>query len=81
MDVDLEKFTNNSEDFSKKIYSFCNLSWDKDILNFYKRKNLSTKTLSFAQVRNKISKYNEKKYKPYFYILDKYVKKYSWLNI
>ena len=31
----LEKFTDNSEEMSKKIFDFCNLTWNKDILQFY----------------------------------------------
>ena len=68
MDINLEKFTNSSEAISKEIYKFCSLNWSKETLNFYKRKNLYTKTLSFAQVRKKISRYNNSKYLPYLYI-------------
>ena len=57
MDINLEEFTNNSEVISKKIYEFCSLNWSKETLNFYKREDLHTKTLSFAQVRKKISSY------------------------
>jgi tetratricopeptide (TPR) repeat protein len=81
MDVDLEKFTRNSKDISKEIYKFCNLEWTDDILDFYKRDNLHSKTLSFAQIRNKVSSYNETKYKPYFYLLEKYKKNFNWLNV
>ena len=62
MDINLEKFTKNSENVSKEIYKFCGLNWNKDVLNFYKRDNLNVKTLSFTQIRKKISKYDEKKY-------------------
>ena len=80
MDINLEKFTDNSEEMSKKIFDFCNLTWNKDILQFYERKDLFTKTLSFNQIRSKISKYNDEKYQPYFNLLNKYKKKYDWLN-
>ena len=80
MHVNLEKFTNNSEEMSKKIFNFCNLTWSKDILQFYERKDLFTKTLSFNQIRSKISKYNDEKYQPYFDLLNEYKKKYEWLN-
>lgn len=80
MDIDLEKLTINSNEISKKIYNFCNLSWSKNVLKFYKRDNLHSKTLSFAQIRNEVSKYNNKKYKPYYYILEDFKKNYKWLN-
>ena len=80
MDINLEKFTDNSEEMSKKIFDFCNLTWSKDILQFYERKDLFTKTLSFNQIRSKISKYNNEKYQPYFELLNDYKKKYDWLN-
>ena len=81
MDINLEKFTLNSENISQEIYKFCGLNWNKEVLNFYKRKNLKVKTLSFNQIRKKVSKYNEKKYLPYFHLLKKYRMKLNWLNI
>ncbi len=81
MDIDLEKFTNNSNDMSKEIYEFCGLKWSEKVLEFYKRDNLHSKTLSFAQIRNEISKYNTSKYEPYLHLLEKYKTKFNWLNI
>ena len=80
IDINLEKFTDYSEQISKNIFDFCNLTWSKDILQFYERKDLFTKTLSFNQIRSKISKYNSEKYQPYFDFLNGYKKKYDWLN-
>ena len=80
MDIDLEKFTHESEKFSKEICQFCNLNWTNDILNFHKRNDLHSKTLSFSQVRKKVSKYDDNKYKPYFHLLEDYSEKYSWIN-
>ena len=81
MDIDLENFTQNSEELGKKIFKFCKLTWSEDTLNFYKRKNLYSKTLSFKQIRSKISLYDKKRYKPYFHLLDPYKNKYDWLDI
>ena len=81
IDINLEKFTTNSEELTRKIFDFCNLKWSADVLKFYERENLYSKTLSFNQIRSNISTYNEKKYKPYFYLLESYKKKYKWLNI
>ena len=80
MDVKLEELTNNSEHVSKDIYKFCGFKWNKNALNYYKRDNLHSKTLSFAQIRNKVFKYNEKKYEPYFHLIDNYKEKFYWLN-
>ncbi len=81
MDVELKEFTNNSNQFSKDIFRFCDLNWNSDVLEFYKRNDLHSKTLSFAQIRNKVSKYDKNKYEPYFSMLEKYKNKFSWLNI
>ena len=81
LDVSLEKLTQQKEKVSREIFDFCNLSWNKEILNFYNRKDLFVKTLSGSQVRQKIFYYEDKKYKPYIYLLNKYQKKYSWIKI
>ena len=81
MDIDLNELTNNSEKISKDIYKFCKLNWNKEVLQFYKRNDLHTKTLSFAQIRNKVSKYDKRKYEPYYRLLKKYKNKFSWMNI
>ena len=80
LDINLEKFTENSLEEAKKVFKFCNLNWDIESLNFYKRSDLYSKTLSFAQVRKKISKYDSKKYMPYLYLVNEYKKKYKWIN-
>ncbi len=81
MDINLEEFTENSDLITKKMFNFCELGWSKNILNFYKRKDLYSKTLSFNQIRSKISKYNNKKYQPYFHMLNNFKNKYNWINI
>ena len=80
IDINLEEFTNNSENISKDIYRFCGFKWNEDALNYYKRKNLHSKTLSFAQIRNKVTKYNTKKYQPYFHLIKKYKESFNWLK-
>mgnify|MGYP001185501300 FL=1 len=80
-ELDLEKFSNTPEKIAKDIYKFCNLTWTEDSLNFYKRRDLFSKTLSYTQIRNKITKYDSKKYENYFYLLERYKKKYGWLKI
>jgi hypothetical protein len=80
MDIDLKKFTNQAEGTGKKIYEFCDLKWNKKYLEFYKRKDLYSKTISFNQIRKKISIYDIKKYQPYINLLDQYKNKYEWLK-
>ena len=81
MDINLENFTNNSENIAEKIYRFCDLKWNKKYLEFYKRKNLFSKTMSFNQIRKEISKYDSTKYKPYISLLEREQKFYKWLKI
>ena len=80
LDIDLKKFTNEAEENGKRIYEFCNLKWNKKYLEFYKRKDLYSKTISFNQIRKKISIYDIKKYRPYVDLLDSYKNKYEWLK-
>ena len=80
MDVNLEKFTSENKIIAEDIYRFCNLKWSKRSLKFYKRNNLQSKTISFNQIRAKISPYDAKKYKPYGQMLDKYKEKYDWIK-
>ena len=81
MDIKLEEFTQKSELLTKKLLDFCELSWSTNILKFYKRKDLYSKTLSFNQIRSKVLKYNKKKYQSYFNLLTDYKNKYHWLNL
>ena len=70
LDVNLKMLTNDKETEAKKIFSFCNIQWDKKILNFYQNKNLFSKTASFNQIRKNIEKYNLNQYKPYYHLID-----------
>lgn len=80
MDIDLKKFTNDAEETGKRVYEFCDLKWNKKYLEFYKRKNLYSKTISFNQIRKKIFTYDIKKYEPYISLLDQYKNKYEWIK-
>ena len=79
-ELEFEKFVNNPEEESKKLMKFCELPWDKKCLEFYKRKNLISKTASNVQVRKAIYKHSSNKYAPYKKLLEKYGKKYTWYN-
>lgn len=70
LDIDLSKLTNDQESEGKKILEFCNIPMNDNFLNFHKNNKLFNKTNSFLQVRNKIKKYENEKYKPYYYLLE-----------
>jgi len=78
--VQLEELTENSLNVSKKIYKFCDLEWSKSSLEFYKRKDLISKTASNTQIRKKIYKYDSNKYKIYKEFLKNHVNVYPWLS-
>ena len=65
---------------AKQLIKFCELKWDEKCLEFYKRKDLISKTASNVQVRNAVYKDSVKKYSPYKKYLNKYGKKYEWFN-
>ena len=79
-DLDFENFINEPEIESKKLMNFCGLPWDKKCLEFYKRKDLISKTASRQQIRKAIYKHKADKYLPYKEFLNKYGSKYSWFN-
>ena len=59
---------------------FCELPWDKKCLEFYKKKDVISKTTSYLQVRKAIYKHPKNRYLPYKQFLDQYGKKYSWFH-
>ena len=78
--LEFEKLTMEPEKESKKLMTFCELPWDKKCLEFYKRKDLISKTASNVQIREAIYKHTLEKYSPYKKLLAEYGKKYSWFN-
>ena len=78
--LQFENFLNNPEDESKKLIKYCGLPWDKKCLEFYKRKDLISKTASNIQIRKAIYKHSSDRYLPYKKLLKKYSEKYSWFN-
>ncbi len=75
-----ENLVNNPEQESKKLMEFCELPWDKKCLEFYKRKDLTSKTASNIQIREAIYKHSSKKYSPYKKLLKEYSEKYMWFH-
>ena len=78
-DLQYEKFVNNPEIESKKMLKFCDLTWNKKCLEYYKRDELVSKTASNIQIRKPIYKNSINKYLPYRLFLNKYGNEYSWL--
>ena len=79
-DLQFEKLIKNPEEESKNLMKFCELPWDKKCLQYYKRKDLISKTASNMQIRKAIYKHSSDKYLPYKKLLNQYGKKYSWFN-
>ena len=79
-DLQFEDLVINPEEESKKLMEFCEIPWDKKCLEFYKRKDLKSKTASNIQIRKAIYQQPSDKYKPYKKLLDKYGKKYTWFK-
>ena len=79
-ELQFEQFVNDTENEAKKLMKFCELPWDKKCLEFYKRKDLISKTASNVQIRKPIYKDSLNKYSPYKKFLFKYGKEYSWFN-
>ena len=71
LDVQLNKLSNQKEVEVKKILDFCNIKFNDNSLNFDKNDKLFNKTSSFLQVRKKINNYEDNKYHPYYYLLNK----------
>ncbi len=55
-DVNYEHLVQSPEDELKKIFSFCNLKWDPNCLNFYKSKKTPISTVSVNQASKPIYK-------------------------
>ena len=67
-DANYEKIVNEPEIEIKKLFSFCNLNWEPDCLNFYKNKKTPIQTVSVNQARKPIYKSSvnsNKKYEKY----------------
>ena len=79
-DLNFEKFVSNPEEESKKVMKFCEISWDKKCLEFYKRKDIVSHTASSMQIRKPIYTNAKNNNAPYKKFIQKYGEKYSWFN-
>jgi tetratricopeptide (TPR) repeat protein len=55
-DINYEHLVQSPEEELKKIFSFCNLTWDPDCLNFYQSKKTPISTVSVNQASKPIYK-------------------------
>ena len=78
--ISLESLNNDKYIETKKIFEFCDLSWNEEIFEFHKRDNLYIKTSSNVQLRTGIQSYDYNKYKRYYSLFEDYKKNYDWLN-
>ena len=78
--VQLEELTNNSNQISRDIFDFCELEWSSESLEFHKRKDLLSMTASNIQIREKIKKYDNKKYNAYKNHVQDFEKKINLLT-
>ena len=78
--IKLEELTSNSEKIGKQLYSFCDLNWSDQVLDFHTRDDLLISTASNIQIRDNIKKYDKDKYKPYKSLLKNFKNNYKWLN-
>ena len=81
MDIKLENLTKDNEKIVKDIFKFCNLDWNEKLFNINKKKKIQIKTTSNVQLRDKVKNYDYDKYQHYKFILNKYKKKYKWLDV
>jgi len=79
-DLEFENFQKNPETESKKLMKFCELSWDKKCLEFYKRKDLISYTASHKQIRKPIYQVSKDKNLPYKLMFKNYLEKYDWFQ-
>ena len=79
-DLQYEKFVADPDVESKKLMKFCELNWSKNCLEFYKRKDLISKTSSNSQIREPIYQKSMAKYLPYKELLNTYGNKHYWYN-
>ena len=79
-ELEYEKFLKNPEIESKKLLEYCNLPWNKKCLEFYKRKELISRTASKTQIRKAIYQNSINKYLPYKDFFKNHENEYFWFN-
>ena len=70
--INLEEFSENPLDYSKDLFKFLDLKWDKEIVDQNYGRSTIIKTVSNIQVRKKITKHDLNYLKNYIPLLKKY---------
>ena len=70
LDVELSQLSNHKKKETQKILDFCKIKYNDNSLDFNKNEKIFSKTYSFLQVRKQIAEYEDKKYQPYYYLLN-----------
>jgi hypothetical protein len=70
LDVELSELSNQKKRETQRILEFCKIKYNDSSLDFNKNEKLFSKTYSFLQVRKQIAEYEDKKYQPYYYLLN-----------
>jgi tetratricopeptide (TPR) repeat protein len=70
LDIELSELSNQKERETQKLLEFCKIEFNDNSLDFNKNEKLFSKTYSFLQVRKQIAEYEDKKYQPYYYLLN-----------
>ncbi len=78
--LNYEKLIDNPEKETKDLFNYLNLPWGPECLEFYKRKNLHSRTASNLQIRNAIYKDSRNKYSAYKKLLIEFAEEYSWFK-
>ena len=71
--LNYEKLINNQKEQTEKLLNFCELNWEEDCLNYYKKATEIT-TVSATQARQPIYKTSLNLYKKYYNYLDMFKK-------
>lgn len=79
-DLEFEKFVDDPVNESKKLMIFCDLPWNKECLEYYKKEDMTSRTASNVQIRKAIYKDPKNKNLPYKQFLLKYGRKYPWFK-
>ena len=71
---------NDFETESKKLFDYCEIDWNKDIVDFNKNNEYISKTASNIKIREKLSKFEDAKYKSLAEYLYSKIRKPEWIG-
>ena len=65
MEVNYEELVNNTEDITKNVLKYCDLAWEENCLNYYKKNKSSIDTASANQANRPVYKSSLNKFEAY----------------